>query len=67
MNLMRRIDEQFLEMPFYGPRQMRLYLQHQGIVVGRGRVRGHEIYPYLLRWCRLIGQFICSVPKLRMC
>ncbi|PSH02600.1 MAG: hypothetical protein CXZ00_16600, partial [Acidobacteria bacterium] len=32
-------DEQFLETPFYGSRQMRQYLRHQGIVVGRGRVR----------------------------
>jgi len=39
LDLMRRIDEQFLETPFYGSCQMRLHLQHQGIVVGRGRVR----------------------------
>ena len=39
LDLMRRIDEQFLETPFYGSRQMRLHLQHQDIVVGRGRVR----------------------------
>ena len=39
LDLMRRIDEQFLETPFYGSRQMRLHLRHQGIVVGRGRVR----------------------------
>ncbi len=37
--LMRRIDEQFLETPFYGSRQIRRHLRHQGIVVGRGRVR----------------------------
>ena len=39
LDLMRRIDEQFLETPFYGSRQMRRHLRHQGIVVGRGRVR----------------------------
>lgn len=32
---MRRIDEQFLETLFYGSRQMRLHLRHQGIVVTR--------------------------------
>jgi putative transposase len=37
--LMRLIDAQFLETPFYGSRQMRLHLWHQGIAVGRGRVR----------------------------
>ena len=39
LDLMRRIDEQFLETPFYGSRQMRLHLRHQGIEIGRGRVR----------------------------
>jgi putative transposase len=33
LDVMRRIDEQFLETPFYGLRQMRLHLRHQGIVV----------------------------------
>jgi len=35
---MRRIDERFLETPFYGSSQMRLQRQ-LGIDVGRGRVR----------------------------
>lgn len=39
LDLMRRIGEQFLETPFYGSRQMRRHLRHQGLVVGRGRVR----------------------------
>ncbi|WP_082139911.1 IS3 family transposase [Desulfovibrio sp. TomC] len=39
LELMRHIDEQFLETPFYGSRQMRRHLRHQGLVVGRGRVR----------------------------
>ncbi|WP_428558933.1 MAG: IS3 family transposase [Solidesulfovibrio sp. DCME] len=39
LDLMRRIDEQFLETPFYGSRQMRRHLRHQGIEIGRGRVR----------------------------
>ena len=39
LDLMRRIDAQFLETPFYGTRQMQRHLRHQGIMVGRGRVR----------------------------
>ena len=37
--LMRLIDEQFLETPFYGTRQMARHLRRQGYVVGRKRVR----------------------------
>jgi putative transposase len=37
--LMRLIDEQFLETPFYGARQMARHLRRQGFVVGRKRVR----------------------------
>lgn len=37
--LMRRIDEQFLETPWYGSRQMARHLRRQGRVVGRKRVR----------------------------
>ena len=36
---MKRIDEQFLETPFYGSRQMKKHLWHQGIKIGRDRVR----------------------------
>ncbi len=39
LGLMRLIDAQFLETPFYGSRQMRLHFRNQGIQVGRGRVR----------------------------
>ena len=39
LDLMRRIDEQFLETPFYGSRQMQRHLNNQDIVVGRARVR----------------------------
>ena len=39
LELMRHIDEQFLETPFYGSRQMRRHLRYQGIEIGRGRVR----------------------------
>ena len=39
LELMRRIDEQFLETPFYGSRQMKKHLWHQGIKIGRDRVR----------------------------
>ena len=39
LTLMRLIDEQFLETPFYGARQMARHLRRQGYVVGRKRVR----------------------------
>lgn len=39
LGLMRLIDAQFLETPFYGSRQMQLHSRNQGIQVGRGRVR----------------------------
>jgi len=34
LGLMRLIDTQFLEMPFYGSRQMRLHFKNKGILVG---------------------------------
>ena len=37
--LMRLIDEQFLETPWYGSRQMARHLRRQGYCVGRKRVR----------------------------
>ncbi len=37
--LMRPIDEQFMETPFYGSRQMARHLKRQGYEVGRKRVR----------------------------
>jgi len=37
--LMRLIDEQFLETPFYGSRQMARHLRRRGYGVGRKRVR----------------------------
>ena len=39
LELMRLIDEQFLETPWYGGRQMARYLGREGHVVGRKRVR----------------------------
>ena len=39
LRLMRRIDEQFLETPFYGSRQMTRWLRRQGDMVSRKRVR----------------------------
>lgn len=39
LEMMRRIDEQFLETPFYGSRQMQRHLNNQGIAMGRARVR----------------------------
>ena len=37
--LMRRIDEQFLDTPFYGTRQMKRHLVNMGYKVGRRRVK----------------------------
>ena len=37
--LMRAIDEQFLETPFYGARQMVRHLRRQGFPAGRKRIR----------------------------
>ncbi len=39
LSLMRLIDEQFLETPWYGSRQMARYLRREGYCVGRKRVR----------------------------
>ena len=39
LRLMRLIDEQFLETPFYGSRQMTRWLRRQGDTVSRKRVR----------------------------
>lgn len=39
LKLMRLIDEQFLETPYYGARQMARHLRRQGYCVGRKRIR----------------------------
>ena len=39
LTLMRLIDEQFMETPFYGARQMARHLRRCGYCVGRKRVR----------------------------
>ena len=39
LELMRLIDAQFLETPWYGSRQMARHLRREGYVVGRKRVR----------------------------
>nr|WP_258051823.1 IS3 family transposase [Mesorhizobium sp. INR15] len=39
LKLMRVIDEAFMEMPWYGSRQMARHLRRQGCCVGRKRVR----------------------------
>ena len=39
LELMRRIDEQFLETPFYGSRQMARWLRRESFAVSRKRVR----------------------------
>jgi len=39
LDLMRRIDEQYLKTPFYGSRKMMVWFREQGYAVGRDRVR----------------------------
>ena len=39
LELMRLIDRQFLQTPFYGSRQMMRHLQREGHIIGRHRVR----------------------------
>ncbi|MBL6081806.1 IS3 family transposase [Belnapia sp. T18] len=39
LELMRLVDAQFLETPWYGSRQMARHLQREGYVVGRMRIR----------------------------
>jgi putative transposase len=39
LKLMRLIDEQFLETPYYGARQMARHLRRQGYWVNRKRIR----------------------------
>jgi putative transposase len=53
--LMRRIDELYLQYPFYGSRQMSRHLRREGIVAGRHRVR---------RLMRLMGlEAIYQAPR----
>jgi putative transposase len=63
------IDQQFLETPFYGARQMTWHLQNEGHAVNQKRIRrlmpiyqkpdtskpakGHKTYPYLLGGLRV--------------
>jgi putative transposase len=55
LDLMRRIDLQYLETPWYGSRQMARHLRRDGISVGRTRVR---------RLMRLLGlQAIYQKPR----
>lgn len=39
LELMRRIDELFMDLPFFGARQMRNILRDEGHPVGRKRVK----------------------------
>ena len=39
LSLMREMDRQYLETPFYGSRRMRASLERQGMVVSRNRVQ----------------------------
>jgi putative transposase len=55
LDLMRRIDEQYLKTPFYGSRKMTAWLRSQGYAVGRDRVR---------RLMRLLGlEAVYQKPK----
>ena len=52
---MKRIDESFLEWPFFGSRQMRTFLREEGHPIGRNRVRP------LMRKMGLMA--VCQKPK----
>ncbi len=55
LRLMRRIDEQFLESPFFGSRQMTRWLRREGETISRKRVR---------RLMRLLGlQAVYQRPR----
>ena len=54
LELMRIIDEAFMEMPWYGSRQMARHLRRQGWCVGRKRVR---------RLMRKIGRRFIRHPR----
>jgi putative transposase len=55
LELMRRIDRQYLKTPWYGSRQMARHLRREGVSVGRTRVR---------RLMRLLGlQAIYQKPR----
>lgn len=55
LDLMRRLDEQFLKTPFYGSRKMTAWLRRQGYPVGRDRV---------CRLMRLLGlEAVYQKPK----
>ena len=55
LEMMSKIDRQFLETPFYGSRQMARHLRRQGYAVGRTRIR---------RLMRLMGlQAIYQKPR----
>jgi len=61
--MMRLLDEQYTQTPFYGIRRMTAWLQTQGHQVNHKRVgrllrlsqpgAGHQIYPYLLRGLKI--------------
>ena len=53
--LMRRVDELYMDFPFYGSRQMARHLRREGTVAGRHRVR---------RLMRLMGlEAVCPKPR----
>ena len=58
LRLMRSIDAQFLETPFYGSRQMQRWLRRQGDTVSRKRVRR------LLRVLGLHGRYSSGPGRL---
>ena len=52
LELMRLIDAQFLETPWYGARQMARHLRREGYTVGRKRIRRLMAK---MGWCRSIS------------
>lgn len=69
LTLMHHIDEQLLETPFFGVRQMTWHLRNDGQLINEKRLmglfahlpnpntskpaKGHESYPYLLKILRV--------------
>ena len=68
--LMRLIDVQFLETPWYGSRQMARHLRREGYIVGRKRVR--RLMARMGDWSRYISDLgqrsrILGIGFIRIC
>ena len=63
--LMRRIDELYLQYPFYGSRQMVRHLARAGVRVGRHRVRRLMLFPASQR-CQTAPSRVARTRLVRM-